>query len=79
MGNPILSRTQIEICGVIFLLETNFPKAVIFLSLPIIKMKSYCFGNQLFEATFFYFGPKMPTFHDQVKIFEKSMASVASH
>ena len=78
MAKPILSRLKIEICWVIFLVEANFLKAVTLLSLTIMKMKSHCFGNQLFEPIYFaVFGPKCQHFMIKVKNFEGFMASVA--
>ena len=77
VAKPILGRLKIEICWVIFLVETNFLKAVVLLSLAIMKIKSYCFGNQLFEPIYFpILGPKGLHFMIKIKNFEGFMASV---
>ena len=79
VAEPILGRLKIEVCWVIFLSETNFLKAFIFLSLAIMKMKSYCFENQLFQPISFpIFGQKCLHFMIKVKNFEEPMASVAN-
>ena len=79
VAEPILGRLEIEVCWVIFLSETNFLKAFIFLFLAIMKTKSYCFGNQLFSPIFLpIFSQKCLHFMIKVKNFEGSMASVAN-
>ena len=78
MARPILGRSKIEIFWMIFLVEVNILKAVVLLSLAIMKMKSHCFENQLFEPIYFaVFGLKCLHFMIKVKNFEGLMASVA--
>ena len=79
VAKTILDRLKIEVYWVFSLLETNFLKAFIFLSSAIMKIKSCCFGNQLFEPIYFpIFGQQCLHFMIKVKNFEGSMASVAN-